>query len=307
MQQSFKVLIPCALLALSVATPALADEPLNCDFFRNSLIGSRCAQTYSVGMGASASDFTTSERYNWGGANGKYDTKFNSQDLTGHLAFTPTSWLTISASSSYTWHQHSWTDAFNGQPAWTGSSSHSGNGMQNVGASVNLYDSGAGADNRYVFGLYAGYGVQPSAVWTERYSEISGGLAAGAQWRVGSGYSLNAKASVGIQRFAVTGYSSDQYVGSARLLLSNDIANIAFGPTFHTTYLATLNFPASHFSNHLGAVVIAAPFKSSSSQFMSGLVLEAGYSHSLGNGWFPTEVTATSQELHAKASFNFKY
>jgi hypothetical protein len=305
MQQFFKVLIPCALLALSGATPALADEPSNCDFFRNSLIGSRCAQTYSVGVSAGVSDFTTSQRYNLGA--GKFDTKFNGQDLTGHLAFTPTSWLTISASSSYTWHQHSWTDAFNGQPARTGSLSHSGNGMQSIGASVNLYDSGAGADNRYVFGFYAGYGVQPSTVWTERYSEISGGLAAGAQWRVGSGYSLNAKASAGIQRFASDSDSSDLYVGSARLLLSNDSANIAFGPTFHTAYLATLNYPASHFSNRLGAVVIAAPFKSSSSQFMSGLVLEAGYSHSLGNGWFPAEVTATSQELHGKASFNFKY
>jgi hypothetical protein len=187
-------------------------------------------------------------------------------------------------------------------------------GFQTLNASANVFDSGAGI-SRYVLNVHGQVGWLPSSDRYKGGHGLDGGVTGAAQWRVSPSYSFNAKAGVTAHKFSES--STSLLVSHARLLWSHDLAGIAFGPRFVSHYRdssedrardAANGVHRSQFSNEIGAILIATPFKASESQLLAGLVLQVHYDHSLGQAaWLWDRSTATSDSIGGSAMFHFKY
>ena len=92
-------------LSLVLVGPAQAGGwTESCDWFENSLVGTRCAQSWSFGTGLS---------YDWYGYKSSGLSGVNSVDEQYFPSFgfavTPNSWLTLSYTSEYDFENHNWT------------------------------------------------------------------------------------------------------------------------------------------------------------------------------------------------------
>jgi hypothetical protein len=297
--------IAATVLSAAASLPGVAQDAASCDYFRNSLIGTKCAQTIGIGISGSAENFRTS--YNYVGGQGRSESRFSS--LAGHLSFTPLHWLTITGSSSYDWSSHNYIDTDDFFGTTTASSKYAAVGFQTIGANANIFDSGKGS-SRYVLNAHGWFGWRPASDRNNGGHGYHGGLTGSAQWQVGGGYSLNGRLGLTGHTFSESDYSV--WTSSARLLLAHDAAGIAFGPRFSSNYrdVSGLNISAnrSAYSNELGAMVLATPFRSSNSALLAGLVVQANYDHSLGQAaWFSDRSVATSSTISGSAMFHFKY
>jgi len=297
-------------LSLVLVGPAQAGGwTESCDWFENSLVGTRCAQSWSFGTGLS---------YDWYGYKSSGLSGVNSVDdqyfPSFALAVTPNSWLTLSYTSEYGFDNHSWTFSDGSH----GSRSLSYAYRQILEANANLIDTGPGAQ-RYVVNVYGGGHIVPAHDGYDEQTGVFGGLVANGQWRLGSsGFSIDGRAQVEIDERA-GGYSngvspSNVFVYPyAQLLLSNDKAGIAAGPVLHTAqWLSTsLSGGVGSQSDYyaLGGTAIAQPFRSSQSPLLNGIILRATATESLGQaGMVPSSVAKTSEvDVSGTVSFHFRY
>jgi hypothetical protein len=285
---------------LGAAGQAAAGEPENCDFFRNSLIGTRCAQSYSLGIGGSV------DQFNVKGTSGgtTFDLRDTNQSVIGTAAWTPNNWLTLSAGTSYHWFSYKDTNQSGGSTrVYTGNIEQ--RGLTTLTANANLYDSGAGSSRFVLNGQVQGGGIE-GRNGGDSYYAYAAGLRAAAQWQLGSAYSLNARSTVLVH--GAKDSSNHPVTGTAKLLLAHDGVGVAVGPFFRTVYRDDVKSDHSAFSNELGGALIVTPFRASSSPLLSGLVLSADYMHSLGQARYQSsKYDATEAEVTGLATFHFKY
>jgi hypothetical protein len=292
-------------MSTAAVLPASAQEAASCDYFRNSLIGTRCAQTVGVGAGVSRLRHELDYSSPFGG----HSTAKNDYTVaSASISFTPTHWLTLKVGSSYDWS--SYHDTFNDgfvTRSWSGESS--GVSRHSLGANVNVYDSGP-SSARYVVNVYGNGYLVPSRSGGGDLTLIEGGMSAAALWRLGgSGYSLSAHGSAELLK--ATKYETVLLGTTARLLLSHDLLGLAFGPELSSSRRIVSNGSNNDIGPfyNLGAVVIAAPFQSSDIRLLRGMTLEGGYRHSLGlaNSLPTGDGSAKSSGVSGAANFNFKY
>jgi hypothetical protein len=298
-------------LSLALVQPALAGGwNESCDWFENSLVGTRCAQSWSFGTGLSY-DWYGYKNSGLGGVNSVDEQYFPSFGL----AVTPNSWLTLSYTSEYGFDNHSWT-FWNGS---SGSRSLSYAYRQILEANANLIDTGPGSQ-RYVVNVYGGGHIVPAHDGYDEQTGVFGGLTANGQWRLGSsGFSIDGRAQLQIDERAgvymnSSSPSNDVFVyPSARLLLSNDKAGIAAGPVLNSTQWVSTNAPGGVGSQSgyyaLGGTVVAQPFRSSQSALLNGIILQATAAESIGQAnLVPSSVAKTSDlGVSGTVTFHFRY
>ena len=298
-------------LALLLVGPAQAGGwTESCDWFENSLVGTRCAQSWS---------FSTGLNYDWYSYKSTGLSGVNSVDEqyfpSFQLAVTPNSWLTLSYASEYGFDNHSWTYSDGSH----GSRSLSYAYRQILEANANVIDTGPGSQ-RYVVNVYAGGHIVPAHDGYEEQTGVFSGLVANGQWRLGSsGFSIDGRAQLEIdEREGVYMNSSSPsndvlLYPSARLLLSSDKAGIAAGPVFNYAQWVSTSAPggvgsqSSHYA--LGGTVIAQPFRSSQSTLLNGIILQATGEQSIGQANFVPSSTAKTSEfdISGTVGFHFRY
>lgn len=285
-------------LSAMLAQPAFAGGWSDtCDWYQNAVLGTRCAQSWSFGVGV---DFS---QYNYDRSAFGYSSTGSRYDTLGSFAITPTNWLTVSFGTNFIDRDFSKTTL-----GVTQSSSTSFWGQQTLQANANLVDTGPGAQ-RFVVNAFFGGFVTPSHDQVGENGGVFGGITANGQWQIGHGMSVLAQGQL---QLASQSQDSDVFLyPHARLLLSNDALGIAVGPVFNSGQWLSGNQTAnSQTSNYsLGGTAIAQPFRSSDSAFLNGVILQVTGQESLGQaGWVSSSYAKTDQfDVSGTVGFHFRY
>jgi hypothetical protein len=285
-------------MASVLAQPAVAGGWSDaCDWYQNAVLGTRCAQSWSVGLSVEYS------QYGYDRSATQYNSTSEDYYTSGTVAITPNNWLTLSFGSQFVDADRYWT---NKGASYSSSTSYTG--QQTLQANVNLVDTGPGAQ-RYVINAYAGGFVTPSHDTTDENDGIFGGITANGQWHIGPGMSILGQAQLQANSQSL---NSDAYLyPHFRLLLSSDEFGIAAGPVFNLNeWLSgnqTVNSQTSNF--WLGGTVIAQPFRSSQSPYLNGIILQVTGQEAVGQaGWVSSSYAKTDQfDVTGTVSFHFRY
>jgi hypothetical protein len=293
-------------LSAALAQPALAGGMSEtCDWYENAVVGTRCAHSWSVNLSAEYLNYG----YQGVGANPTKSSTDEYDYLTGTLAVTPTSWLTLSYGSEFVSENHNWTH--NGTPY---SFSNTWAGAQTLEANVNVVDTGPGSQ-RFVINTFFAGAITPSHVagalnnQVDQNNAVFGGITANGQWRVGPGMSI-----VGEAQLEAASESLNNEVilyPHARLLLSSDKLGLAVGPVFNSGQLmsSSLSYATQNAYYYLGGTAIAQPFRSSNSAFLNGIMLQVTGQETLGQAGFvsPSIAKTDQYEVTGTVGFHFRY
>jgi hypothetical protein len=318
------ILTICGLFS----TTAQAADGKPCDYFANALIGTRCAQTISVGAAISYSHFndhlSSADAY----SSSIIDSEISTLASSAFVSVTPLHWLTLAVSASHINEEfkfdatNTWTGGF-GPPStakWSGTVERSYYGAQTLSADVNVLDTG-GTGSRYVVNGFVGGSYTPDQGAVTSKHDVFGGLAAHARWQLGqSDFGLNATAAVSVIQF--TGKNNDgqgndvQFQNvvvhpSFRLLVSYDPLGLAVGPTVSSAHWISSNgvIDGQTDAYRIGGQLVWQPFRSSTLASLKGLVIEASARQSIGTASLGTPLNSASDQttVSGSATFNFRY
>ncbi len=268
----------------------------SCDWFENAVAGTRCAQSFVV-----------STRLDYGVYDYNNSAWHSTQDYYitgGGLAITPNSWLTFQFNSLAYFEDVNWT--YKGKPYVLNTSFTYD---QSLSVNANVIDTGPGAQ-RFVLNTYAGAALLPAHGTYGDETAVYGGLTANWQRHLGSsGYSIE-----GLVQLEADNWDPDAKVflyPDVRLLLSNDKLGVAAGPVFHSAQWVSSDHAVSSQSSYYaaGGAFIAQPFRSSSSTFLNGIMLQSTVEQSIGQAnWVPSGTAKTdSLQVNSTLSFHFRY
>ncbi len=293
-------------LTLVLAGPAQAGGYETCDWYQNAVLGTRCAHSWSFGVSAEYLNYG----YQGTGTNPFKNSTDELDYLTGTLAVTPTSWLTLSYGSQFVSENHNWTDS--GAPK---SFSGTWTGAQTLEANVNVVDTGPGSQ-RFVVNTFFGGAITPSHDQSGQNNQIDqndavfGGITANGQWHAGPGLSILGQA----QLEAASESLNNEVIlyPHARLLLSSDKLGLAVGPVFNSGQLVSSNqfsYATQNAYYYLGGTAIAQPFRSSNSTFLNGIILQVTGQETLGQAGFlsPSVAKTDEYQITGTVGFHFRY
>jgi hypothetical protein len=311
---TFRMIAAAALLTVLSGSAFGGDESAppapvaesSCNYLDNALIGTRCAGTFSVGAGLQTTlrDVGADHLDN---APGVFNADARRQSPFEFFTVTPVSWLTLRVSSEYTD-----IDASASFVRAVGSGGSAEQHLsffdrQTVSANINVIDTGS-LSARYVVNVFAGDAYVPEHDRTASDNRAFVGYTSSAKWQL----SLpNISLNWGSQLEAAFFTDRDVTIlySTSRMLLADDALGIAFGPVFESDFIAQGgNTRAPDSAYRAGAEVIAQPFKDSSSALLSGLVLDASVTRSIGQaGFVNKDFDARETVASGSARFNYKY
>lgn len=351
--------IKLATLSLALpllAAPALAQErPSNtahasvedCDWFRNAIIGTRCAYSYALGASVLFNRSTYSR------ATSSEITESESRVLrpSVSLSYTPTNWLTLSFASAHTFGEEdvkidpvvasaplsvtvapppviirrgpftlvTTTRIFRRPtrrtelPLSSTSDKYSASfaDTQTLTANLNLLDTGPSARNRFVVNAIVGDSILPAHDGTATENNLFGGITAHNQWYIGpSGTSLIGSVDLKLDRRSAPEDNLHAYT-TASLLLSSDRLGLAFGPFYQGAFWLSSSEPRSSQTDveWVGGKVVWQPFRNTKALLLDGLVLNASAMRTVGPAnWVPADEADTrSLVLTGSAVWHFRF